>query len=75
MENELDPHSPDFEETRWIVSEDVNVEHLLKIFTTIDADSEILWLACINFIRNFVWHKNRPINLRPKVEGLPDNHS
>jgi len=35
-----DPNKPNFKETRWIISEDVNVEHLLDVFTTIDTNSD-----------------------------------
>jgi len=38
----LDPNKPGFAEAQWITSEDVNVEHLLDIFTSIDANSGCL---------------------------------
>ena len=75
MSIEIDPDKPTFEESRWIVSEDVNVEHLLDVFTTIDANSEDIWDACANFINHLCWHKNRHIILGPKIEGLLDDHS
>jgi tetratricopeptide (TPR) repeat protein len=71
---ELDPNRPDFGEARWITSEDVNVEHLLDVFTTIDADSELVWDACAKFLRHLYWHKKRLTVLSPKIEGLPDDH-
>ena len=37
---ETNPGDPGFEEARWITSEDVNVEHLLDSFTSIDMDSD-----------------------------------
>ena len=70
----LDPNKPDFGEARWITSEDVNVEHLLDIFTSIDANSDDVWEACDNFMNHLTWHKQRLIILGPKIEGLPDNH-
>ena len=72
----LGAHSddPDFGEARWITSEDVNVEYLLDVFTTIDADSEDVWDACANFMDHLFWHKQRHILLGPKIEALPDDH-
>jgi len=72
----IDPDSnkPDFGETRWITSEDVNVEHLLGIFTSIDANSDNVWEACAQFMRHLYWHKPRLVVLGPKMEGLPDDH-
>ena len=70
----IDPNKPSFRESQWIKLEDVNVEHLLDVFTTIDADSGRVWRACINFMRHLLWHKNRLVILKPKIEGLPDDH-
>ena len=70
----LDPGQPGFEEARWIRSEDVNVEHLLDVFTSVDRDSDDVWDACPYFIRHLHWHKPRPVVLGPKIEGLPDGH-
>jgi len=69
-----DPGKPNFGETRWIMSEDVNVEHMLDVFTSIDANSDEVWEACANFMNHLVWHKTRLTTLRPKIEGLPDDH-
>ena len=71
---ELNPNSVDFQDTRWITSEDVSIEHLLNIFTSIDADSEDVWRACAGFMRHLYWHKPRRIVLGQKIEGLPDDH-
>jgi len=68
------PNSPGFEEAQWITSEDANVEHLLDVFTTIDADSDRVWDVCCHFMQHLLWHKTRLVVLGPKVEGLPDNH-
>ena len=68
------PGKPGFDESRWIMSEDVNVEHLLDIFTSIDADLESVWDACCHFMDHLYWHKPRVVILGPKVEALPDNH-
>ena len=71
----LNPNEPDIVKTRWIVSEDVNVEHLLDVFTTVDANSDSVWRACAYFMRHLYWHKNRLVILKSKFEGLPDDHS
>jgi len=63
-----------FQETRWITSEDVNVEHLLDVFTSIDADSTGVWNACANFMCHLFRYKPRLVVLGPKIEGLPDDH-
>ena len=70
----LDPGKPGFEEAKWIKLEDMNVEHLLDVFTSIDANSVGVWDACVHFMRHLYWHKRRLVTLRPKIEGLPDDH-
>ena len=74
MTVELDPNEPGFEDTRWITSEDVNVEHLIDIFASIDVNSDSVWDACSNFMDHLYWHKRRQIVLGPRIEGLPDDH-
>jgi tetratricopeptide (TPR) repeat protein len=65
---------PSFAETRWIMSEDVNVEHLLDILTSIDANSaEVLYFCCA-FMCHIGCHKPRLLTLGPKIELLPDDH-
>ena len=71
---EVVPRKPEFEEARWIVSEDVNTEHLLNVFTSIDMKSDVLWEACLGFMDHLYWHKARYTVLGPKIEGLPDDH-
>jgi len=68
------PHKPSFKETQWITSEDVNVEHLLDVFTSVDAMSNEVWDACAGFMRYLRWHKSRLTVLGSKIEGLPDGH-
>ena len=70
----FDPNEPAFGETRWITSEDVNVEHLLDVFTSFDANSIGVWNACSDFLKHLSWHKPRLVTLGPKIEGLPDDH-
>ena len=71
----LNPTRPGFREARWITSEDVNVEHLLNIFTSVDKSSRQVWSACCHFLKHLYWHKPRETVLRLKIEGLPDDHS
>ena len=68
------PDSPDFEEARWITSEDVNVEYLLDIFTSADTGFDGVWDACAHFMDHLYWYKPRVTMLGPKIEGLPDDH-
>ena len=71
----VDPGRPGFDDAQWIESEDVNVEHLLDVFTSADADSVDVWEACARFMQHLVWHKTRLVGLGPKIEGLPDDHA
>jgi tetratricopeptide (TPR) repeat protein len=74
MSVNIDPTGSNLGEMRWITFEDVNVEHLLDVFTTIDGNSDDVWEACANFMQHLFWHKMRLTILKPKIEGLPDNH-
>ena len=71
---EVDHRSPDFKGTRWITSEDANVEYLLDVFTSVDANSASIWDVCAYFMKHLYWHKQRLVVLRPKIEGLPNDH-
>ena len=68
------PGVPGFNESKWIVSEDMNVEHLLDVFTPTDADPGGVWDACNDFMDHLFWHKPRLVILGPKIEALPDSH-
>jgi len=68
------PSRPGFEEARWITSEDVNVEHLLDVFTSTDAESGDIWDTCAHFMEHLYWHKKRLVVLGPKIEKLRDDH-
>ena len=70
----LYPGKHGFDESRWIMSEDVNVEHLLDVFTSIDKNSRNVWEACNSFMDHLCLHKPRHVVLGSKVEALPDNH-
>ena len=72
---DADPDNPGFGEGRWVVSEDINIEHLLSVFTSIDPNSEDFWDACYHFIIHLDWHKPRKITLRSKIEALADDHA
>ena len=72
---DVDPEKPKkFKESQWIVLEDLNVEHLLDVFTSIDPDGSDIWEACIHFMRHLHWHKPRRTILGLKVEALADDH-
>ena len=70
----VQPNDPGFKDASWIASEDVNVEHLLDVFTTIDNNSNHIWDISCYFIEHLVWHKTRLVVLGPKIEALPDDH-
>ena len=70
----IDPEGPSFGDSRWIISEDVNVEHLLDVFASVDPNSEGVWNACANFLNHLHWHKPRTTVLGPKVAALSDDH-
>ena len=71
---DLYPDRPGFGETEWIRSEDVNVEHLLNVFISVDTDAVGALDACAHFMEYLCWHKPRQTVLRPKIEDLPDDH-
>ena len=71
---ELHPGNPGFEEARWILLEDVNVEHLLDVFTSIDQTEANNWEACLAFFKHIYWHKSRQTILESKIEALADDH-
>jgi hypothetical protein len=74
MSADSSPEKPNFGETQWITSEDINIEHLLDVFTTIDGNSDDVWKACANFMTHLHWYKKPSRFSEAKVEGLPDDH-
>ena len=70
----VNPSSSGYDVARWIMSEDVNVEYLLDVFTSIDANSDSVWDVCACFMRHLYCHKLRLVVLGLKLEGLPDGH-
>ena len=70
----ISPDKPGFEETQWIKSEDLNIEHLLDVSTSIDPNAHDVWEVCHHFMQHLRWHKPRQTLLRPKIEALPDSH-
>ena len=71
---DVDPAIPGFEEARWVVSEDVNVEHLLSVFASIGPHEDGIWNGCSHFMQHLYWHKPRLTVLKLKIEALPDDH-
>ena len=71
---DIDPDKPGFRESRWIVPEDVNVEHLLDAFTSIDPDTTNIWEVCCYFMKHLYWHKPHHTTLKSKIETLPGDH-
>ena len=70
----ISPGRPGFDEAQWIISEDVNVEHLLDVFTSVDPSSADIWTICAHFLEHLFWYKKRLVMLGSKIEGLPDDH-
>ena len=58
VDEELQPGTPGFEETKWILGENPNVEHLLETFAAIDEGSEDVWEAYADFLLHLSWHKS-----------------
>ena len=56
------------------MTEDINVEHLLDVFTSIDADAGDALDACAYFIEHLERHKPWQTVLRSKIESLSDDH-
>ena len=71
---DVGPGAPGFDGARWIMSEDVNVEHLLDVFTSIDSNSDDIWKICAGFMEHLYWHKPRLVVLQSKIEQLPDDY-
>jgi tetratricopeptide (TPR) repeat protein len=71
---DIHPNKPGFEEAKWVVLEDVNVEYLLDVFTSIKQTRDDAWDASLRFMEHLVWHKPRQTILKPKVEALADDH-
>ena len=69
-----DPELPGFAETRWVVSEDINIEHLLNVFVSIEMSAPEAWDACVCFMEHLCWQKPRQTTLRLKIEDLPDGN-
>ena len=74
LSTKIDPNAPGFEETRWIISEDANVEHLLDVLTSIDTNSDDIWITCANLLSHLCWYKPRQTVLGPKIEALSNDH-
>ena len=71
---DVSPSKPRFEDARWIVSEDVKIEHLLDVFTSNDPGRGDNWNFCYHFLEHLYWHKPRQIMLGSRIEVLPNNH-
>ena len=65
---------PELGDAQWVQSEDMNIECLLGVFTSIDPNAVDVWDACDHFMQHLYWQKPLQIVLKPKVEDLPDHH-
>ena len=66
VNEELQPGMPGFDETKWILGEIYNVEHLLDTFVVIDEGSEDVWEAYADFLLHLSWHK--PVQVVSEAE-------
>ena len=69
---DLNPDDPGFAEARRIILEDINVKHLLEVFTMIKPNSDQVWETCGFFIEHLISYKQQFMTLKAKIEGLPD---
>ena len=74
LSTHVHPGVPGFEESGWIVSEDVNVEHLLAVSLSTDPHVGNIWDVCGYFMEHLYWFKPRQTVLKSRIEGLPDHH-
>ena len=72
MSADLDQDGPGYAKGRWIISEDLNVEHLLDVFTTVEGSSDEVWEVCDHFLEHLYYHKKRLTILKPKIEEFSD---
>ncbi|KAF9785522.1 hypothetical protein BJ322DRAFT_1194331 [Thelephora terrestris] len=75
LSSDFEPDRLGFKESKWITTEDVNVEHLIDVFTSLHTDTDDIWVICADFILHLYAHKPRSTVLGPKIEGLPDGHA
>ncbi|KAF9789220.1 hypothetical protein BJ322DRAFT_526902 [Thelephora terrestris] len=66
-DEELQPGTPGFNETKWVIQEESNVEHLLETFAALEEGSEDVWGAYADFLLHLSWHK--PAQNTPGADG------
>ena len=67
IDEELQPGMPGFEETKWVIRENSNVEYLLEAFVALDSSSGDVWEAYADFLLHLSWHK--PVQMAPETEN------
>ena len=60
-------------EEQWVRLEDMNIGHLLGVFTSVDANTPDVWDACINLMHRY-WNEPQQTAFKAKIEGLPNDH-
>jgi hypothetical protein len=65
---DVNPGTPGFGEAEWIKLEDVNVEHLLDVFTSIDTNTDDIWNASWNIS---IGTKNGELCWGPRLKPSP----
>ena len=52
----------------------MNIEYLLNVFVSIDANSDVVWDTSAHFMMHLYWYKPRYTVLGSKIEQLADDH-
>ena len=63
-----------FNQKKWILLENLNIQHLLDELICIYPDSNKIWYTCSHFIKYLASHGPQKILLWFKIKDLPNDH-